>query len=109
MGPVDEYVTTISQDRRTVYACVLNMNGFESQVGMVMEESGELLAALNHYQRRRENSENELLEEIADMTIMLEQLVVALSLENGVEYEPLVQNIMKTKIHRLKKRLGMPD
>ena len=48
--------------------------GQEDQLSQAMEEAGELITAISHYRRRRKGSRRELLEEMADMQIMLRQL-----------------------------------
>ena len=48
--------------------------GRDEQLGQAMEEAGELITAISHYRRRRKGSRRELLEEMADMNIMLRQL-----------------------------------
>jgi NTP pyrophosphatase (non-canonical NTP hydrolase) len=47
--------------------------GAESQIGMVMEECGELLSALNKYRRGRASAE-QVGEEVADVIVMMLQM-----------------------------------
>lgn len=51
----------------------LEMWGEKSQLGMVQEECGELIAVINQYQRGRAGAD-QVAEELADVFIMLSQL-----------------------------------
>ena len=56
-----------------VYRMALEKWGAESQLNMLVEECGELVAAVNRFRRDRVSLTG-LLEEIADVEIMLEQM-----------------------------------
>jgi NTP pyrophosphatase (non-canonical NTP hydrolase) len=62
-------------NKEEIYAKAIERWGEELQVGMLSEEIGELLVAVNKY-RRRATKQNEIniCEEIADVRIMLEQI-----------------------------------
>ena len=82
-------MTNISyEERKAVYETAIETWGMESQVWMVIEEMSEL-----------KNDPDALADEIADVTIMLEQLRLMFDL-NG-----LVCQHMDFKIARLRKRL----
>jgi NTP pyrophosphatase (non-canonical NTP hydrolase) len=54
--------------------------GRESQIGMVYEECGELITALNQFHRGRIGLA-EVIDEVADVTIMIKQLSYILGYE----------------------------
>lgn len=59
-----------------VYLRLLNHYGVVSQEGMTIEECAELITALHHKTRGREAAE-EVIEELADVIIMTQQLRIA--------------------------------
>mgnify|MGYP003442087879 CR=1 FL=1 len=66
--------------------------GEKAQEGVAIEECAELIQAISHKHRGRENN---IAEEIADVEIMLEQLKIINNCRNEVE------KIHKQKIERL--------
>ena len=76
--------------------------GLDAQIGMVNEEVGELLQAINKYMRRADQGTRvHLMEEIVDVEMMLAQL--RMCFDSPVGYgQMLVQ-----KEHRLAERLGL--
>jgi len=72
--------------------------GYEEQIGMVHEELGELLTAINQWKRKRIDSDK-LISEIADAHIMIAQMAIMFGPEK-------VQDQIDYKIARLKKRLA---
>jgi NTP pyrophosphatase (non-canonical NTP hydrolase) len=91
-----------------VYYDAIEKYGIEAQVDVAIEEMSELTKALLKYRRvenknihTQEEPYFNLLEEIADVQIMLEQLRII--------YDPgSVETIMKRKQNRLAKKLEMP-
>ncbi len=57
---------------RSVFHRIIEKFGIENQVSMIMEECSELILAISHYRRGRVRSDA-IIEEIVDVTIMLEQ------------------------------------
>ena len=72
--------------------------GFEAQMQMAIEEMSELMKELCKYFRYAEN-DKEIVEEIADVKIMIWQM------EMLFNYKDKVNRIMEKKIRRLKKRM----
>lgn len=72
--------------------------GGERQLAQTQEEAAELIAAISHYRREREGSLAELIEEVADMKIMMRQLMRILDAEE-------VNKAVSMKIDRLEKQL----
>lgn len=58
--------------------------GKENQMRMLQEECGELIVATSHYIRKREYAEDEVVEELADVLIMCEQIKFALGITTRV-------------------------
>lgn len=78
----------------------------ERQLDQAQEELGELIVAISKYKRAVANNKNtdkaviNVIEEIADVNIMLKQVMMLLDIE---EFE--VTNIEIEKLNRLEKRL----
>ena len=96
-------MTNISyEERKAVYETAIETWGMESQVWMALEEMSELTKEICKA-RRGKNDPDALADEIADVTIMLEQLQLMFDL-NG-----LVCQHMDFKIARLRKRLEQDE
>ena len=80
-----------------LYSKVLSAFGIDAQVFMVMEETGELLSALAKAKRGRVTSA-EIITELADVSIMMEQMAVYFGLDEFREEK-------ERKLQRLKERL----
>lgn len=72
--------------------------GDEQQLAQTQEEAAELIAAISHYRREREGAMAELIEEVADMKIMLRQMMHILDAEE-------VNKAVSMKIGRLEEQL----
>ena len=84
---------------RSVFRRIIAKFGVENQVSMIIEECGELILAISHYRRGRVNS-NAVIEEIVDVTIMIEQARLI--------YDPTGEKfgeIYKRKIERIENML----
>lgn len=82
-----------------IYKLALDKWGIEAQIGMLAEECGELLSAVNKFNRSR-CSRDDVLTELADVSIMVEQL----SLIYG-GYDKFLEEKDK-KLTRLLKRIN---
>lgn len=69
--------------------------GKEKQMRQLQEECAELIAAINHHFRGRDNNLDETIEEIADVTLMLSQIVEGLNLHEKLNH---ITNIKLKKI-----------
>lgn len=85
---------------REVFETALKTWGADAQTTMVFEEMSELQKELCKHSRGKENAE-QIAEEIADVQIMLEQMII---LHNCAE---AVQSYRKSKVERLKIRLDI--
>lgn len=75
--------------------------GWEPQVDMATEEAGELIVALSRYMRGR-NDEEDVVDELADVRIMCEQLTEFIGREQVEEH-------VSVKMNRLRERLEEND
>ena len=82
-----------------IYKAALEKWGVGAQIGMLTEECGELLSAINKFNRSRCSSDD-VLTELADVSIMVEQL----SLIYG-GYDKFLEERDK-KLTRLLKRIN---
>jgi len=76
--------------------------GIRSQLDLAQEECAELIVAISHCKRDRPNSTNEVIEEIADVRIMVTQLSIIFGEEN-------VDKIVIEKLTRLKQILKQKE
>ena len=61
------------KEKYEIYKAALEKYGVGAQIGMLTEECGELLSAINKFNRSR-CSNDDVLTELADVSIMVEQL-----------------------------------
>ena len=80
-----------------IYAEALAKWGFEAQTLMAVEEAAELQQALLHYMRGKVLA-SDVVDEIADMTIMCRQMANIFGFED-------VERRIQFKLERLEKRL----
>lgn len=85
------------QDRNDVLSTALETWGEEAQIDKTIEESGELITALSRYMLGR-NDREDVVEEIADVRILLDQLSVLFGSGN-------VHRAEVEKLERLRSRL----
>ena len=84
-----------------VYSKAIATYGEREQSAVAMEECGELIRAINKMHRNQSiENRNELISEIADVQIMIEQLVLMYKL-NPID----IQRMKDYKISRLEDRL----
>ena len=86
------------EERNNIYMKALEKWGANAQLTMVYEELGELATALARYERGRTTDED-VITELADVTIMCEQMALLFGQE---KYEEEIEN----KINRLTERLN---
>lgn len=67
---------------------------------MMIEESAELIHALQHFKRRKDGSFTEVLEEVADLEILIEQFKITL-LNQIHEFRLIKVRKLKRAIKRL--------
>lgn len=72
--------------------------GVELQMDLAQEECAELIVAISHWRRNRINCTKDVIEEIADVKIMIRQLELMFGIED-------VESVVKFKMERLAKIL----
>jgi len=82
---------------KDIYADAVNAYGIDSQLNVLQEECAELIVAVSHYRRFR--NIDELVEEMADVKIMLEQIELVMKLSRYIE------SIKQIKLKRLRERI----
>lgn len=87
----------MDEPEQSVLRRALRRYGFEAQLSMLTEECGELVAAVNHYRRGRAGAFEAMIEEIADVEILIEQM----RLVYGAE----IDAARARKLARLRERL----
>ncbi len=95
--------TTFIEYRPTLRQAIKQW-GKDAQIDMLHEEIGELLQAINKHKRKgTDETITNLIEEIADVEILLEQLKLMINGHAGVEVFKI------EKLQRLQKRLDKDD
>jgi NTP pyrophosphatase (non-canonical NTP hydrolase) len=64
-----------TEDRRKIYKKTIKQWGFKAQARMLQEECAELIVATSHFLRDREDGTMELVQELADVYIMVGQII----------------------------------
>ncbi len=87
--------------RKVVYDAAIAHYGTESQIWMAVEEMSELLKELAKGRRPGGTTAEALVDEIADVTIMMEQLRLIFNVNQPV------QDRIDYKVQRLAQRIGV--
>lgn len=74
--------------------------GIKNQAKILQEECSELIVAVSHYDRGREKAFDNLVEELADVQIMIWQMAY------GLGAEAYLSDYINKKAQRLKERLA---
>lgn len=85
-------------ERIDLFKTAINTWGVEAQTKMLFEEIGELLSALGKFDRNRVSSDD-VITEIADVSIMVEQMATLFGYED-------FEKEKERKLQRLKEKLG---
>ena len=92
----------MDKEKCEIYKAALEKYGVGAQIGMLAEECGELLSAINKFNRSRCSSDD-VLTELADVSIMVEQLSL---IYGGYEKFQIEKD---KKLIRLLKRINNGD
>ena len=87
------------EKRIELYQKCLSKWGEEAQINMVYEEIGELLTALSRFKRGRANH-NDIMTELADVSIMVEQMATLMSYEDFEKEKDYKLNRLKQKLEK---------
>lgn len=86
----------MKQEHREIIAkLAIEKYGEAAQLRQLQEECAELIVAVNHFFRQRQNAREELIEEFADVTIVLMELTPSLN------YKDKLTNMIDYKLARL--------
>lgn len=88
--------------REILFKLALDKWGLYTQLSVAKEEAAELITAISHWERKRDGAVEELIDEIADVQIVLHQLVQFVGIE-GEEVERRIEE----KLLRLASRLSL--
>jgi NTP pyrophosphatase (non-canonical NTP hydrolase) len=88
------------QNYNDIFQATLEKWGEEAQYDQTIEECAELIAALKHFKRGRV-SEDHIIDELADVILMSEQLMYMFG-------EGRVSQAIDKKIHKLRSLLQIP-
>ena len=86
---------------RSVLQSALDTYGFDAQLMMVIEESGELIQAAAKFLGGREQSPKNLIGELADVSLMVDQM--------RLRWGPEISAARLIKLERLEQRMNDMD
>lgn len=102
-------------EENKIMKAAIEKYGAGGQLGVVIEECSELIQAICKYQRAKSNSKTSqrdldrridaLIEEAADVQIMIDQLAMMKSEWDPVVYSDMFSTMREEKLARLQKRL----
>lgn len=73
------------QDKTKLYKKAIDVWGYASQLLMAIEEMAELTQAISHLLRGRKNNKSEIIEELADVEVMCEQLRIIIDKNEEID------------------------
>jgi NTP pyrophosphatase (non-canonical NTP hydrolase) len=85
--------------KEQIYEQAIDKYGFDAQLDQLTEECGELIVACNKLRRKGQESVPMMIDELADVQIMINQIRFAMQLEDEINER------IEFKLERLKKRL----
>lgn len=86
---------------KAVVAEIAEHFGYEAQKNMLIEEQAELIQALNKFDRKgTEEAFNNIIEEMADVELMIDQVKYLLDINQDT-----IEEIKEDKIRRTKERI----
>jgi NTP pyrophosphatase (non-canonical NTP hydrolase) len=91
-----------TEERRKIYKKAMEAWGFEAQARVLQEECAELIVAVSHLFRDRENGMKELAEELADTYIMVGQMIEYLGSD-------VIEHIVNCKLNNVKRKLDKKE
>lgn len=90
-----ETKTLTGEERMEIVERVAKYYGFTPQLDMMIEECGEMIVVINHYKWQKVSTER-LIEEFADIWIVLKQMGVFLD-------ESSIANVIDNKLRRVER------
>lgn len=89
-------------EREKLFERCLDKWGYKRQLGILQEECGELIAAVSHYKRGRPESKLKLIEELADVFVMADQIKLFIG-------QGSVDSMIEYKLKRISKKLDRKE
>jgi len=89
-----------NEEKEEIYQKALNSYGFDAQLDQLTEECGELITACNKLRKGQEGVPL-IIDEIADVIIMCEQIMYTMIIENKVNKR------INFKLEQLKQKLSI--
>ena len=93
-------------EKIVIYRECVKQWGMEAQLNMAVEETAELISALQHYRRLRQWGHPATIEDIADEIADVEIMTDQLKFMFDIDSEHLLQ-IKEKKLNRVKELLGL--
>lgn len=87
-----------TEERRKIYRKAMEAWGFDAQARVCQEECAELITAISHLSRNREDAMMEVVEELADTYIMVGQIIEYLGSD-------VVEHVVNCKLGKVKEKL----
>ena len=91
-----------TEDRRKIFKRAMEAWGFDAQARVCQEECAELIVAISHLSRGREDAMMEVVEELADTYIMVGQIMEYLGPD-------VVEHVVGSKLKRVEERLNKKE
>jgi len=92
------------KDLRELYDECIEFWGVKAQLRQTQEECAELILAISHFLRNRPNSLKNLVEETADVYLMLNQIIRIVGKSNVMKVVDFKSDRVKDKLERYKKK-----
>lgn len=87
-------------------AQILNHYGFNNQREILVEECAELIQAVSKCKRNDINVSDNFIEELADVSIMIEQMLAGFDAAELVQYQVYIKHKLRRQLKRI---AGKPD
>ena len=91
------------EELQKLYDDCIEFWGVEAQLHQVQEECAELILAISHFLRNRPNGLKDMVEETADVYLMLNQIITIVGEKPVMEMVDFKSNRVKDKLERYKK------
>ncbi len=91
------------KELQKLYKDCMDFWGFEKQARVVQEECAELIVATSHILRGRKGSYKKMLEEVADVYLMVQQMMTYFGKDQVMDVVDFKSDRVKAKLERYKK------
>ena len=99
------------EELNRLYKDCLNVWGSKAQMRQAQEECAELIVAINHYCRNRDRGWSKMVEETADVYLMINQMMEILGRDDVMSCVHAKAERTKSRLdrHRIKQILGLEE